>query len=95
MKIDRSTLDKIAHLSRLEFNDSESEQMISDMTEIITWVDKLGEVDTTNVAPLVSMSQEINVFRTDAVTEYLSHDRALSQAPLHDDGYFRVPKVID
>lgn len=69
--------------------------MISDMTEIVSWVEKLNEVDTTNVEPLISMSQEVNVLRADVITEQLPRDRALSQAPRHDDEYFRVPKVID
>ncbi len=95
MEISRATLNKMAHLARLEFNDSESGKMISDMTEIVSWVEKLNEVDTTNVEPLISMSQEVNVLRADVITEQLPRDRALSQAPRHDDEYFRVPKVID
>ena len=95
MEISRATLNKMAHLARLEFNDSEAEKMIADMTEIVTWVEKLNEVDTTNIEPLISMSQEVNVLRADVITEHLPHDRALFQAPRHDDEYFRVPKVID
>lgn len=95
MEINRATLDKMAHLARLEFNDSEAEKMIADMTEIVTWVEKLNEVDTTDVEPLISMGQGVNVLRADTITKHLPHDRALSQAPRHDDEYFRVPKVID
>ncbi len=95
MEINRATLDKMAHLARLEFNDSEAEKMIADMTEIVTWAEKLNEVDTTDVEPLISMSQEVNVLRADKITESLPRDRALSQAPRHNDEYFRVPKVID
>jgi aspartyl-tRNA(Asn)/glutamyl-tRNA(Gln) amidotransferase subunit C len=95
MEINRATLDKIAHLARLEFDEREAEQMMRDMTEIVTWVEKLKEVNTEGVEPLTSMSHEVNAFRDDKVSTHLSHERAISQAPKHDDTYFRVPKVID
>lgn len=95
MEINRATLDKIAHLARLEFSDSEAEKMIKDMTEIVTWVEKLKEVDTTGIAPLTAMSHETNALRPDTTAEHLTHDRALSQSPHHDSDYFLVPKVID
>lgn len=95
MQINRATLDKIAHLARLEFGDSEAEKMMSDMTEIVNWVEKLNDVDTQGVAPLTSMSHEVNVFREDVISDTLSHERALSQAPRKDDSYFKVPKVVE
>lgn len=95
MEINRATLDKIAHLARLEFNEAEAESMMRDMTEIVTWIEKLREVNTDSVEPLTSMSQEVNVLREDIASDTLSQQQALSQAPLHDGTYFRVPKVID
>jgi aspartyl-tRNA(Asn)/glutamyl-tRNA(Gln) amidotransferase subunit C len=95
MKIDREALDKIAHLSRLEFDEKDAEKMMRDMTNIVNWVEKLNEVDTTGVEPLTTMSYEINMLREDEVKEHLSHDRALKNAPKKDADYFRVPKVID
>jgi aspartyl-tRNA(Asn)/glutamyl-tRNA(Gln) amidotransferase subunit C len=95
MKIDRESLDKIAHLSRLEFDEKDAEKMMSDMTNIVNWVEKLNEVDTTGVEPLTTMSYEINMLRDDEVKEHLSHERALKNAPKKDADYFRVPKVID
>jgi aspartyl-tRNA(Asn)/glutamyl-tRNA(Gln) amidotransferase subunit C len=95
MKIDRSVLDKIAHLSRLEFDEKDAAKMMSDMTNIVNWVEKLNEVDTTGIEPLTTMSHEINMLRDDEVKEHLQHDRALKNAPKKDADYFRVPKVID
>lgn len=95
MEINRATLDKIAHLARLEFDEAEAERMMRDMTEIVTWVEKLREVNTDGIEPLTSMSQEINALREDIAADTLSQDQALSQAPHHDGTYFRVPKVID
>jgi aspartyl-tRNA(Asn)/glutamyl-tRNA(Gln) amidotransferase subunit C len=94
MEINRTTLSKIAHLSRLEFDEAEADQMMRDMTEIVTWVEKLKEVDTHGVEPLASMSHEINVLREDISDASLSQERALSQAPVKDANYFKVPKVI-
>jgi aspartyl-tRNA(Asn)/glutamyl-tRNA(Gln) amidotransferase subunit C len=95
MEINRATLDKIAHLARLEFNEAEAESMMQDMTEIVTWIEKLREVNTDGVEPLTSMSQEVNALREDISSDTLSQQQALSQAPHHDGTYFRVPKVID
>ena len=95
MKIDRELLNKTAHLARLEFDENTAEEMMADMTKIITWVEKLNEVNTDNVAPLTTMSHEINVLRNDEVKPHLSHERALKNAPKKDSDYFRVPKVLE
>ncbi len=95
MKINQETLEKIAHLARLKFDPESGEQMMADMEEILTWVEKLDELDTENVLPLTHMSAEINVYRDDEVKGELSHDRALKNAPKKDEDYFRVPKVIE
>ena len=95
MEITRATLDKIAHLARLEFGEEDAQRMMADMTEIVTWVEKLKEVDTAGVEPLTSMGHEINVFRNDEPNSSLSRDEALERAPDSDGTYFKVPKVIE
>ena len=95
MKIDRSLLDKIAHLSRLEIDEKDADKMLKDMTAIVEWVEKLREVDTDGVEPLTTMSSEVNVLREDQVKEHLPHERALLNAPKKDENYFRVPKVLE
>ena len=95
MNIDKNTLQKIAHLSRLEVNEKEEQAMIKDLNEIITWVEQLNEVDTTDVEPLTNMSQEVNVFREDKVGEHLDHEKALKNAPKKDKDFFRVPKYLN
>lgn len=95
MKIDRALLDKIAHLSRLEFDEKDADKMMSDMTAIVEWVEKLKEVDTTGIEPLTTMSHEINAVREDEVKQHLDHDLALRNAPKKDAEYFRVPKVLE
>ncbi len=95
MKINKEILTKTAHLARLEFDEETAEAMMADMTKIINWVEKLKEVDTEGVAPLTTMSQELNVLREDEVKPHLSHERALKNAPKKDSDYFRVPKVME
>lgn len=95
MKIDKKTVEDIAHLARLELTEEEKTEMSSEMTKILGWMEKLNEVDTSKVEPLIHMSQEINVLREDLEGEMISHEAALKNAPKKDSNYFRVPKVIE
>jgi aspartyl-tRNA(Asn)/glutamyl-tRNA(Gln) amidotransferase subunit C len=95
MKIDKETLNKISHLARLEFDEKDAEKMLQDMTNMVDFVEKLNEVDTTGIEPLTTMSHEINALREDEVKPHLDHDLALKNAPEKDDNYFRVPKVLE
>lgn len=95
MKITRELLDKIAHLARLELNEKDAEKMMQDMTAIVSWMEKLNEVNTDGVEPLTSMSHEVNALREDEVKNHLDHADALKNAPKKDLDYFRVPKVLD
>ncbi len=95
MKIDKATLEKIAHLARIELDEKEAEQLIKDLSAVLDWMEKLNEVDTEGVEPLTTMSQEINVFRKDEVQNHLDHDSALNSAPQKDENYFRVLKVLE
>ena len=95
MQIDKETLNKIAHLARLEFDEKDSEKMIQDMSNLVSFVEKLKEVDTTGVEPLTSMSHEINSVREDEVKSHLTRKEALGAAPKKDEEFFRVPKVLE
>lgn len=95
MKIDNQTIDKIAHLARLEVNDSEREDLRKDMNNILSFMEKLNELDTTGVEPLIYLTDEINVYREDEVNQKITLPEALSNAPDQDGKYFRVAKVIE
>jgi aspartyl-tRNA(Asn)/glutamyl-tRNA(Gln) amidotransferase subunit C len=95
MKLDVETLQKIAHLSRLDINEKDTDQMLRDMSNMLTFVEKLNEVNTDGVAPLTTMSHEINNLREDVAKVDLTHDEVLSNAPKKDEDYFRVPKVLE
>jgi aspartyl-tRNA(Asn)/glutamyl-tRNA(Gln) amidotransferase subunit C len=95
MKINRDLLDKMAHLARLEVKEEDAEKMMADMSALVTWVEKLNEVDTQGVEPLTTMSHEINALRNDEVSAHLPHQEVLKNAPVKNEDYFRVPKVLD
>ncbi|MDF2433453.1 MAG: aspartyl-tRNA(Asn)/glutamyl-tRNA(Gln) amidotransferase subunit [Mucilaginibacter sp.] len=95
MTIDEETVDKIAHLARLELTGDEKQGMIKDMNKILGFMDKLNEIDTSGIEPLVYMVNEVNVFREDVIKTEITHEEALLNAPKHDEDYFLVSKVID
>lgn len=95
MHLDKETLQKIAHLARLEFDENTEKPMLESMEKILTWVEKLNELDTTEVAPLYGMATEVNNLREDKVKEHLPHAAGLKNAPKKDSDYFRVPKVLE
>lgn len=95
MQIDKDTLQKIAHLARLELAEKDTEKMMQDMSNILSFVEKLNEVNTEGVTPLTTLSHEINALREDKVKLHMDHTEALKNAPKKDDDFFRVPKVLD
>ena len=95
MKIDEATVDKIAHLARLEFDGTAKTDIINDMNNMLAFVEKLNELDTSTVEPLIYMSDEVNVLREDEVIHDITQAEALKNAPKHDSDYFKAPKVIE
>lgn len=95
MSINKETLEKIAHLARLEFDEKSEEKMLKDMNKMLSFVEKLQELDTDNVEPLQAMSFEVNQLSEDKVKEHLAREKGLKNAPKKDQEYFRVPKVIE
>jgi aspartyl-tRNA(Asn)/glutamyl-tRNA(Gln) amidotransferase subunit C len=94
MKVDVATVRRLAELSKLSFSENEETDMVDGLNEMIAFVDKLKELDTANVEPLVFMTDETNVLREDVVEAPVSQAEALKNAPSKDMYYFRVPKVI-
>ena len=94
MKINKKLVDKVAGLAKLEFDEAAKEKMVSDMNKMISFIDKLEEIDTESIEPLVYMSEETNVLRADEVGEHISKEKALKNAPQKDSDYFKVPKVL-
>lgn len=94
MRVDDSLIEKLAHLSRLELKDDEKESMKTELEKMITFIDKLNELDTTGVEPLLHMTENEDIYRKDEVGGQISKEDVFRNAPLHDDNFFKVPKVI-
>jgi aspartyl-tRNA(Asn)/glutamyl-tRNA(Gln) amidotransferase subunit C len=95
MKLSLETIDKIAHLARLEVQEEEKQGLLDDMNKILNFMDKLNEVDTNGVEPLIYMNDEVNIFREDEIKQEISREMALKNAPKDDGKFFRVAKVIN
>ncbi len=95
MEITNDIIDHIAHLSRLEFEGEKKEAIRDDLQRIVSFMDKLQEVDTDNVEPLIFMTNEVDHLRDDVPEVSVSQDEALKNAPKKDSDYFRIPKVLD
>lgn len=96
MKIDEATLDRIAELARLDYSDPAARKTIlADMERVLTFVEKLNEVDTAGVEPLIFMTDEENTLREDVAEVSITKQEALKNAPVKDSDYFKVPRVVD
>lgn len=96
MKIDETTLDRIAELARLDVSDPATRTtLLSDMQRVFDFVEKLNEVDTTGVEPLIFMTDEVDVLREDVASIEITRADALRNAPVKDSDYFKVPRVVD
>ena len=95
MEINKELFDKIAHLARLKFTGEEEKEMMKDMERILSWVQKLEEMDTGDAEPLMGMAHASNVTRDDTVGEHLQSDIIEKNAPGTENGFIKVPKVID
>lgn len=94
MKIDNTLINRLAELSKLEFDDAAKVKIENDLQNILNLVEKLNEVDVTGIDPLIYLTDEKNILREDIVQGEVSKEEALSNAPLADSDYFKVPKVI-
>ncbi|MBD3108863.1 Asp-tRNA(Asn)/Glu-tRNA(Gln) amidotransferase subunit GatC [Bacillus sp. AGMB 02131] len=85
----------VAHLARLAVNEEEAEQMRKELDAIITFAEQLNELDTTNVKPTSHVLEMVNVLREDVAKEGLPVEEVVKNAPDQQDGYIRVPSIMD
>ncbi len=85
----------IAALARLRFSEDEERRLAQQMSQMLDYVDKLNELDTTGVPPMSHVLDVYNVFRDDVPQQRIAREDALRNAPDADNAYFRVPKVIE
>lgn len=94
MEVNDALTSKLAHLCRLDFTSNEKEEIKQDLQRMVGFVGKLNELDLQGVPPLLFMSDEVNVLREDEVKGSVPRAEALKNAPVHDEEFFKVPKVI-
>jgi aspartyl-tRNA(Asn)/glutamyl-tRNA(Gln) amidotransferase subunit C len=94
MEINDKIINRLADLAKLEFDENSRKEISDDLTRILSFVEKLQTVNTDGIEPLIYMNSDVNVLRPDVATTEITQDEALSNAPLKDSDYFKVPRVI-
>lgn len=95
MKITINEVEHVAKLARLEFSEDEKELFRGQMDAILSYIDKLAELDTSGVEPTSHVLPITNVMREDVPVPSLSPDDALGNAPERSGSFYRVPKIIE
>ena len=94
MKITKEEVEKIAHLARLEIDESEKEKMAGQLSNILQYIDKLGNADVEGVKPSSGAAFMNNVLRQDEPEPSPGPDVTLSNAPERDEDFYTVPRVV-
>lgn len=95
MKITKEEVEHVANLARLELDEAAMERFAGQIGDILTYVDKLKQVDTTGIVPTSHAISLTNAFREDEVTGHLEREDSLANAPEKEDGTFLVPRIIN
>ena len=95
MKVNKELITKLSSLSKLKFNKEETELISEDLSKMVNFINQLNELETDGIEPLIHMNEEINNWREDKLGEVLSQDKALTNSPVQDSTYFKLPKVLD
>ena len=95
MSVDAATVKKIASLARIAITDEEVAKIAPELDNILGWIEQLGEVDTSGVAPMTAVIPNHLRLRDDVVTDGGVRDKVLANAPQAEHGFFTVPKVIE
>lgn len=94
-KISKTDVEYVAELARLTLDEATKERLVGEMDEILSYMDKLNELDTTEVEPMMHVLELTNVYREDEALPSLNREKALENAPKTDGEYFLVPKILD
>lgn len=94
MEVNHALIDKLSLLARLEIKPEEKDKLRDDLQQMIGFIEKLQELDTTGIEPLMHLTDEINVLRADEVKGSVTREEALQNAQLKNNSFFMVPKVI-
>ncbi|MEY4051550.1 MAG: Asp-tRNA(Asn)/Glu-tRNA(Gln) amidotransferase subunit GatC [Chitinophagia bacterium] len=94
MQVDSKLVSHLAQLSKLNVAPEKMEKLVADMQDLVGFVEKLNELDTSGIAPLMHMGDTKNMLREDIVEGSIPNAEALKNAPASDGTFFKVPKVI-
>ena len=94
MKVTNKLISDLAELAKLKFNKSENEKMKSDFKNMLDFIDKLSEVNTKDIEPLIYLSDEINSLREDNISIKLSKEMALKNSTSSNSDYFTIPTIL-
>lgn len=95
MSIDRKVVDKIARLSRLKLTEEETDSIVKELSEVLTFVKKLETVETSSITPMTTVTPLEQKNRQDKVSDGDYPDKILKNAPNVQEGFFSVPKVVE
>ena len=95
MAVDKDTVAQIAKLARIKVDDAQQEALTKELSNILGWIDELGELDTEGVQPMTSVVEVQHSLRKDAVKDGDRQDDILKNAPESKQGYFVVPRVVE
>jgi aspartyl-tRNA(Asn)/glutamyl-tRNA(Gln) amidotransferase subunit C len=95
MALDKATVAHIAALARIRLSETEIEPLVGELSQILTWVEQLNEVDTSGVVPMASVAASGLPMREDQVTDGDCREGILDNAPRSARGFFAVPKVVE
>lgn len=94
MQVDFQLVNKLANLSKLEFNEEENKMLQHDLEKILNFMEKLNELNTEGIEPLIYINEDVASLRKDEVHYPISKEEALVNAPLKDENYIKVPKFV-
>lgn len=94
MEVTEKIIDELAKLARLQFDSEKKTSIKKDMEKMLSFVEKINEVNTDGVEPLIHMSAEINRVREDVSKVTVTKEEALKNAPQKDSDFFKIPKVL-
>jgi len=95
MSVDTATVKRVAKLSRIAIDDRQAESMKAELNSILSWVEQLNEVDVEGVAPMTSVVEQKMRMREDKITDGGYASKVTGNAPVSDDDFFAVPKVVE
>ena len=94
MEVNDALIDKLANLAKLKFEDTEKVQIKNDLQNMIGFIEKMNDLNTSDVEPLLHMTSNVNMLREDVVAGSITNEKALQNAANKNAPFFIVPKVI-